>query len=68
MPGHSDCVSTSDFYEDDEPVETLLAAFDAGEQGVTGPPVRGRTDFFRLESPVQSEFAPDLVGNAHRTR
>ena len=30
----------NDFYEDDEPVEDVLAAFEAGEEGVTAPPPR----------------------------
>jgi hypothetical protein len=28
----------TDFYEEDEPVDKLLAAFDAGEKGKTAPP------------------------------
>jgi hypothetical protein len=27
-----------DFYEDDQPVEEVLAAFDRGEKGITWPP------------------------------
>lgn len=29
----------TDFYEDDEPIEDVLAAFDAGEKGLTAPPI-----------------------------
>ncbi|WP_433800461.1 hypothetical protein [Actinomycetospora sp. CA-084318] len=56
-----------DFYEDDEPVDELLAAFDEGEQGVTGPLSRGRTEFvhFDLEDPVA--VTSELVGNAKRS-
>lgn len=36
-----------DFYEDDEPVEDVVAAFNAGPHGVTGPP-RGQTQMFTL--------------------
>lgn len=28
-----------DFYEDDEPKEDVMAAFDAGEKQLTGPPL-----------------------------
>jgi hypothetical protein len=28
-----------DFYEDDEPLEKIVAAFEHGEHGVTAPPV-----------------------------
>lgn len=39
-----------DFYEDDEPLDELLAEFEAGEKGVTGPPpeLGSRTVFFDL--------------------
>ncbi len=30
--------SDDDFYEDDEPVSELLAAYDRGERGFTAPP------------------------------
>lgn len=30
-----------EFYEDDEPVDHVVAAFAAGEQGTTGPPADG---------------------------
>lgn len=28
----------TEFYEDDEPIEKIRAAFEAGEKGLTGPP------------------------------
>ncbi len=31
-------MGATDFYEDDEPIEDVIAAFDAGEKGVTRPP------------------------------
>lgn len=31
-------------YEDDEPVEDVVSAFDAGEKGVTAPGVNARLD------------------------
>jgi hypothetical protein len=34
-------VTTTDFYEDDEPAGNELATFDAGEKSTTRPPVRG---------------------------
>lgn len=35
-----------DFYEDDEPLDDILAARESGEPFVTGPPSRGFTWFF----------------------
>ena len=32
--------SGSGFYEEDEPVEKIVAIFEAGAKGVTAPPVR----------------------------
>jgi hypothetical protein len=29
------------FYEEDEPVEDVIAAFEAGEKGLTEPPAHG---------------------------
>jgi hypothetical protein len=40
-----------DFYEDDEPVEAVLAAFNAGEKGLTAPPVPGGGHFL---APISS--------------
>ncbi len=34
-----------DFYEDDEPLADVVAAFEAGEPAVTAAPVRGWTYF-----------------------
>jgi hypothetical protein len=35
-------VNDDDSYEDDEPVEKILAAFDRGEKGRTAPPVTAK--------------------------
>ncbi len=37
-----------DFYEDDEPVENVIYAFEHGEQGTTAAPTRCFTFTFRL--------------------
>jgi hypothetical protein len=34
-------MDSDDFYEDDEPVEEIMAAFERGEKGVTAPPSHG---------------------------
>jgi hypothetical protein len=34
-------MDADDFYEDDEPVEKIMAAFERGEKGVTASPSRG---------------------------
>ena len=39
--------TTGEFYEDDEPVEDVLAAFDAGQKVVTGKR-SGWTSYLRL--------------------
>lgn len=50
-----------DFYEDDEPLEDVLHAYEAGEKGVTAPPgeLRSRTLFFGW--PVGQGREPDLL-------
>jgi len=44
------------FYEDDEPIERIRAAFDAGVKGVTGHGGSGRTDYLII---------PDVVVEAY---
>lgn len=39
--------ATGDFYEEDEPVGEVLAAFEAGQKGVTGKRA-GWSDYLRL--------------------
>jgi hypothetical protein len=49
----------SEFFEDDEPVEKVAAAFREGSKVVTGPaeaPVRGWTQYLR----VPSSFFPSV--------
>lgn len=33
-----ECRRRMDFYEDDEPLDAVIAAFERGERGVTAPP------------------------------
>ncbi|GLZ55668.1 hypothetical protein [Actinomycetospora sp. NBRC 106378] len=47
--------AVNDFYEDDEPVEDVLAAFEAGEKQLTEPPSRGRTLFVDVARNAQVE-------------
>lgn len=56
-------VKRGEFYEDDEPVEDVVTAFDAGEKFLTARPVehqRGWTRFLRLkgEDPVDTYLQP----------
>ncbi len=37
-----------DFYEDDEPVEEVIRAFNEGEKGVTGPATWSSSAFLNL--------------------
>lgn len=58
--------AAGDFYEDDEPLEDVLNAYDTGEKGVTAPPsavahaeLGSRTLFFGW--PVDQGREPTLV-------
>ena len=58
--------AVNDFYEDDEPVEDVLAAFEAGEQQLTEPPPRGRTLFVDVAHNAQIETATTTSGELVR--
>lgn len=48
MEGHDGVMAAEgDFYEDDEPVGEIVAAFEAGQKGLTGKRA-GCTDFLRV--------------------
>lgn len=50
---------SNDFYEDDEPVEKIIAAFAKGEKHETGRPVNGRNYYLALPgSPAWQRFPP----------
>jgi hypothetical protein len=42
-----------DFFEPDEPLEDVVAAFEQGEKGKTRPPTQGRTEYLVIG--VQSQ-------------
>lgn len=46
-------MANNDFYEDDEPVEDVRAAFEAGEKGITRRP--------RLDSVHSIRFTPEQI-------
>ncbi len=48
----------SDFYEDDEPVEKIRAAFDRGDKGLTGKRPR---DLNQLAAPIVDATEPGPV-------
>lgn len=50
-------VTPNDFYEDDEPVEDVFAAFDRGAKDVTRPPGLGQTHHLALPG----AWSPGLV-------
>jgi hypothetical protein len=50
------------FYEDDEPVEEILAAFERGEKGVTKRPPRGYNETLRVPG-----LTPTLSRSSNRT-
>ena len=52
--------NTDDFYEEDEPVEDIVAAWESGEGGTTAPPMPGIT--IVTQSVVTSHPAPWVVG------
>lgn len=62
--GHVPAVD--DFYEDDEPVEDVLAAFEGGQKQLTEPPPRGRTLFVDVARNVQTETGNTTFGELVR--
>jgi hypothetical protein len=44
------------FYEDDEPIEKIRAAFDAGVKGVTARGSSGRTEYLIIPDLVVEQF------------
>jgi hypothetical protein len=48
-----------DFYEDDEPLEKVIAAFEHGHHGVTVPPIT--IDTLGLGAPVSTATQPATV-------
>jgi hypothetical protein len=65
VPGPDD----NDFYEDDEPLEDVRAAFEAGERGTTAPPpgLSSRTVFFDLRG-YDGELSLGTQGDADLVR
>ena len=53
----TDMTSDSEFYEEDEPVEKVVAAFERGEKGVTARPL-GRTEYLLIGKLVGGHFVP----------
>lgn len=43
----TDTTGMDDFYEEDEPLEKIVAAFERGEKGVTRPPDRAAAESFQ---------------------
>jgi hypothetical protein len=43
-----DMGSGNEFYEDDEPVNNIVQAFDEGEKEITASPERGQTTYLDL--------------------
>jgi hypothetical protein len=52
------------FYEDDEPVEKIRAAFDAGVKGVTARGSSGRTQYLIIPDLVVAQFVLTLSDEA----
>lgn len=46
----TDMDSTGDFYEEDESLEDVVAAFESGERGETAPPAQSWTLFLDVHS------------------
>jgi hypothetical protein len=52
-PVHDGFVTAADdFYEDDEPLEDVVRAFQEGEKYVTEPPHQGMTMYFAFGAPA----------------
>ena len=43
---------STDFYEDDEPVEKVVADYESGDKGRTARLNNGRTEYLALSGPV----------------
>jgi len=54
-----------DFYVPDEPVEDVIAAFEAGEKHLTAPP-RGRTETLRIPGLPLVRVLRDITTSANR--
>jgi hypothetical protein len=48
--------TSAGFYEDDEPIEKVRAAFDAGVKGVTAPGRSGQTEYLIVPGLVVEEY------------
>jgi hypothetical protein len=59
----ADMTPSSDFYEDDEPVEKIKAAFERGIKGVTARP-RGRTEYLSVGQGTSFSRANEPAGHA----
>jgi hypothetical protein len=57
----SDMTSDTEFYEDDEPVEKILDAFERGQKGITARPVRGWTRYLSVSRPGHAGFLPRIT-------
>lgn len=49
------------FYEDDEPVEDVVAAFERGDKGVTEKPTRGVQKYFTAPGVGLAPASPNEV-------
>lgn len=47
--------SIDGFYEDDEPVEKIIGAFDRGTKALTEAPPRGQTEYLVLCGPLLTD-------------
>jgi hypothetical protein len=54
-------IETGDFYEDDEPIEDVLAAWERGTKGVTAPRRRGFNMVFEIGRGVRAAAAGETV-------
>jgi hypothetical protein len=61
----TDMTPSSEFYEEDEPVEAIVAAFERGERGVTARP-RGWTRYLMIGRPGGGRFvSPTTHASGH---
>jgi|GEM_PF-4862528 len=58
---HGDIATTEDFYEDDEPLDDVLAAFDRGAKGVTAPPSGQNKTLPRFRSRTSRRLRPEAL-------
>jgi hypothetical protein len=62
-------MDSDDFYEDDEPLEEIVAAFERGEKGLTAPPPRGFNETLTVPGlrPILTQYSNTTISTLVRS-